>query len=250
MNLPECPITHEYDRRTRPILFSGAMVRALLEGRKTQTRRVLKPQPIKECGDLIRVATNTKTGCPIYEARDINGKPLENAFRVGKHFVSPHAPVKYAVGDLLWVREAFAYDVEAQWEPQGRGVYYRADPDADEIKADNDACGIPHDWKPSIFCPRWASRITLEVTDVRLQRLQEISEADAMAEGVEASMVRPATDDFRTLWDSLNDKRGFGWMANPWIVAVTFVVHKVNVDDFKTAGVLTEADRKYMEVMK
>jgi len=94
--------------------------------------------------------------------------------------------------------------------------------------------------------PRWASRLSLKVTDVRVQRVQEISEGDAEAEGVSAIGADNAPEelsDFRSfvwafhqLWDSLNDKRSFGWDMNPWVVAITFEVHHCNVDQFERAA--------------
>lgn len=209
----------------RPILFSGPMIRALLSGRKTQTRRAIKPQPSPHV-QVYRVGS-------AWDWRD------------GTRGGSARLP--YAPGDRLWVREAWADDAEAQFEPQRRDTYYRADPGAEEIAEDNRSCGIPHDWRPSIHMHRWRSRLTLIVTDVRVQRLQEISEADARAEGVESDSdgwrdyQMPATqccgtarDSFRTLWDSLNAKRGFGWDANPWVGAVTFNVHRQNIDSLTT----------------
>lgn len=86
---------------------------------------------------------------------------------------------------------------------------------------------------------RWASRLTLVVTDVRVQRVQEISEEDAIAEGVFESDVNmypelgTAQHHFQDLWDSLNAKRGFGWSENPWVVATTFTVHKCNIDQME-----------------
>src|SRR5690606_14173331 len=127
----------------RPIIFSAPMVRAILEGRKTQTRRPAWQAP--------RVFIQT------------DGEPPEP-------ILVPTVWQKTEPGDLLWVRET--------WAESAHGPVYKAD----VLGADTDGWG----WRPSIHMPRWASRITLEVTDVRLQRLQEISEEDARAEGAKA----------------------------------------------------------------
>jgi hypothetical protein len=185
----------------KPILFSGPMVRALLEGRKTQTRRVLKEPP---------------RGFPI-----------------------PRLDTSFAPGDLLWVRETWGHDgrdldeVRRGVESDGpfRGPYYATDADW------FDNATIQR--KPSIHMPRWASRLTLCVTNVRVQRVQYISGEDVEAEGVVIpdehrgdlhSPSRWGPDHFRPLWDDLNEKRGYGWDANPWVVALTFTVHRCNVD--------------------
>ena len=227
--------------RTKPILFSGPMIRALLDGRKTQTRRVLKPQPPKdEYGDDYITRLN---GPEWYEPAvvdkygdEVPGKPIWGVYdELGEW----GAPVPYMPGDLLWVREK---------------AYYG--PNRIAYAADNVPIGgrdRVEGWGParsSIHMPRWASRLTLEVTAVRVQRLQEISIEDARAEGVateewddwrenvtsiaipEGSYIENERDLFRDLWDSLNAKRGFGWDDNPWVIAVSFRVHKMNVDQF------------------
>lgn len=133
-----------------------------------------------------------------------------------------------ACGDRLWVREA--YWIHA---PIHGTCYVR-------YRATEKSC--PTKCRPSIYMPRWASRITLEITDVRVQQLQEISETDARAEGFEAEMVHGDTCDsqsfcdghtcgavdcsarnnFEITWDSLNSKRGYSWESNPWVWAITF----------------------------
>lgn len=172
--------------KERPILFSGEMVRAILEGRKTQTRRVMKPQPF----DLIKS----------WPANPKNGQEI-------------HCPYGNA-SDRLWVRETFA---EGGMIRPGDKVSYAADwgEDARVIRR----------WKPSIFMPRWASRITLEITNVRVERLQEITAADAKAEGVEPFLNRDATAwraGFQVGWDALNAKRGHSWEKNPWVWVIEF----------------------------
>jgi hypothetical protein len=221
--------------KTKPIIFQSEMVRALLEGRKTQTRRVMKPQPW--CN---------RVGQWMWERRPgINVAFHPNLPR--EHYGKADIPygLPYQVGDLLWVRETWA---QPAYRPSTAGrdadlVLFGADyPDLDTVK-----------WRPSIHMPRWASRLTLEVTDVRVQRLQDISVEDVTAEGINLenehadefaeaerlhmagapghhSVSLPEQAPFALLWDSINAERGFGWDENPWVVAVTFKVHSCNVD--------------------
>ena len=187
-----------------PILFSAPMVRALLDGRKTQTRRVLKPQPVNFASVKHFNSSVLWVATPI----DYN-KPMI--------FKSP----PHAIGDRLWVREAFYEEPPRTIQPAPGErletftgeIFYRAD--------DDKLPGVL--WKPSIHMPRWASRITLTVTDVRVQRVQEIGCDSIYREGfTDYSTCDPARADFVSLWNSLNAKRGFGWDANPWVAAYTF----------------------------
>lgn len=187
--------------KEHPIIFSWPMVRALLEGRKTQTRRVLRPQPVMTGG--------------LWRWKD-------TAWCEGRALVSDKAPVDYGPqpGDRLWVRETFALDVPG-CEHQ-RGIAYRAD----HRDARGDGPANPMRWRPSIHMPRWASRILLEVTDRRIERLQEISEEDAQREGLIETDDDPfawsARRQFQWLWDNINAKRGFGWFTNPWVRVIGF----------------------------
>lgn len=241
----------------RPMIFSGAMVRALLEGRKTQTRRLLKPQP----GGMDRPFAMEDGTWHVTDSRGCNMSPL---------------PVRYAVGDRLWVREACRV---AAWRGEDRRVAldYRATPEdvrtpwlrvpEDEwdrlwqqssedarlageagrgsTRRDGDGWrwdrgDSPCRWRPPIHMPRWASRLTLLVRDVRVQRLQDISTADAEAEGCTWNPgapwnCRPAaglTDAYRSqfadLWNRLHGEDA--WAANPWVVALTFDVQRRNID--------------------
>ena len=197
--------------KERPILFSGAMIRAILDGTKTQTRRVMKPQP------------NTLAE---YEFSPYIGHinlSLQSKQVVKCPYGTP--------GDGLWVRETFAY------YPDVKHVIYREREGAELAAQGTDLSGC---WKPSIFMPRWASRITLEVKAVRVERVQDITEDDAKAEGatpLEVPHLREAMEQgglrygahkfgFSELWDSINAKRGFGWDANPWVWVVEFVRQK------------------------
>lgn len=216
----------------KPILFSGPMIRALIDGRKTQTRRVLKPWPGMQAKWLTMETLHRAPACYLAKVEGNLGVQMQHPLAGTTQTygdvdeMSPLTWVRlpYAPGDRLYVREACHID--------GDQVNYRADtPES----CDTTGWG----WRPSIHMPRWASRLTLTVTDVRVQRAQEISEADAQAEGVtpiDESNERkwehysPYGVAFHTLWDSLNEARGYGWDANPWVAAYTFTVHRQNID--------------------
>jgi hypothetical protein len=187
---------------------------------KTQTRRVLKPQP---SGDVYRFGWSAAQGATW---ADQNGG-FNN--------------LPFWAGDKLWVREAWR--AERSWDNRPPRDLFAADPIWTEADGEWSDIVSPSNGftigklRPSMFMPRWASRITLDVTDVRVQRLQEISVDDAIAEG------RPKGGEFlssrrwfRTLWDSLNADRGFGWSYNPWVVAITFRPHLCNIDQMEKAA--------------
>ena len=198
--------------KERPILFTGPMVRAILAGRKTQTRRVIKPQPMPS----EEVIFDTLTHDVVYIGDEAN-------------FI---VPCPYGVpGDRLWVRETWQCGMAAT--PSGYGLRVRIGKaelgDVVRYRAEGDNYVPSMPWRSPRFMPRWASRITLEVLSVRVQRVQEISDFDAFQEGVEA--VEADTDDghclsftagFRSVWDHINAKRGFGWSVNPWVWVVEF----------------------------
>lgn len=223
----------------KPLLFNGEMVRAILEGRKTQTRRPMRYQP---GGGWAMPGAWVDTGGYYHRGGDGSFLGTKSDVR------SP-----YIKGDRLWVRETWGAIQIArnglllQWRDTDRehrtrmgnaNLYYRADGD------DQDYAGC---WLPSIHMPRWASRITLEVTDVRAERVQDMTQADAAAEGAgpwwNPSDVVHTPDDpsmycwkkvpedkrdylrgFVILWDSIYAKRGLGWDANPWVWVYTFKV--------------------------
>lgn len=167
--------------KERPILFSGAMVRATLADRKTQTRRVITER-YQQCLSPEDEPEAFLEFCPY-------GQP----------------------GDRLWVRETWCYVGEVVPEPI-ECIYKATDPD------------WQGGWTPSIFMPRWASRITLEVVSVRVERVQNISEEDAKAEGV--IPLEPRTGlyrcEFERVWDSINARRGYSWDSNPFVWCVSF----------------------------
>lgn len=191
--------------RERGILFSSAMVLAMLEDRKTSTRRLIRDEWWR-CLDPD-------------DADDRAAAVLQCPFGVA--------------GDRLWVRETFSLDKDLDLVApgdvlDGSAVWYAAD---GLLRAGRRKCVSPDDRgrkRPGIHMPRWASRITLEITDVRVQRLQDISEDDARAEGVTPDAdcltnrcARPHVDRFFDLWDEINGKRA-GWRLNPWAWALTF----------------------------
>jgi hypothetical protein len=170
--------------KERPILFKDVMVRAILVGRKTQTRRIAKPR------------YDDKTPCDHWMAY------APDFIRRHCAHGSEGQTCPYGQpGDRLWVRETWAIN------PDDGGAVYRAtDPDWEVCE-----CWT---WRPSIHMPRWASRITLEITAVRVERLQGISLDDAKAEGVET------TDQYAELWCRINGAES--WYANPWVWVVAF----------------------------
>jgi hypothetical protein len=202
------------------------MVRAIIDGRKTQTRR------------LIRVPPASTTECQVFDPHEILWSTPDGP---------AITPVPYEPGTRLWVRETWALEDLGE---DGTRLVYRSDRAARWCRLEcGDLAALdenvhflesnyrPDRWRPSIFMPRWASRLTLEITDVRVQRLQDIGEADALAEGVRPSdaavvyqdstrqpvMEMTARGAFASLWDSINGKRAL-WDSNPWVWAITFKV--------------------------
>lgn len=190
--------------KERPFLLNGAMVLETLALRKRQSRRPVK---FNQVGRV-----------------QLHGKQW--------HIEDPNAILACPYGqpgDRLWVRETWAHiDDYTGSDPGTRALldrcFYRADYPKGDVLDDELTR-----WRPSIHMPRWASRITLEITGVRVERVQEISEADAEAEGVEASTFDGGQSfeyrlNFPDLWDSINAKRGFGWDANPLVWVIEFKV--------------------------
>ena len=194
----------------RGMIFNAEMVRALLSGRKTQTRRIIKPQP---------EATLSGSLSGKWLSRPLNGLLLPKI-----EDIAIHCPFG-AVGDRIWVREAFrvhsrATDVATlvykasernSWTEQTRRV---------PVAVCNKPA-TPEKWTPSLHMPRWASRILLEITGVRVERLRSMSQDDARAEGViAASGPMEAGLAFRELWDSIYGEES--WKANPWVWVIEF----------------------------
>lgn len=206
--------------KERPILFSTEMVRAVLDNRKTQTRRVVKKQDIVIDGRW----THIKSQCPYGQ-----------------------------VGDRLWVRETFYVQPDIYKTDIPSPIHYKADGNTESLE--------DYIQKPSIFMPRWASRITLEITDIWAERVQDISFENCLAEGIistdfwagneacknfdkwfaehgnklpddeyiDEGWIAITRSSYQALWDSINLKRGYGWDKNPYVWVITF--KRVNSND-------------------
>lgn len=179
--------------KERPIIFNTDMVMAILEGRKTMTRRPVKPQVIN----------------PIF----IDGKLIETGNDDTKHFeiACPFGKT----GDLLYVRETFGLTKYDE-------LCFRAD--AEEFENADGWIEEPK-WKPSIHMPKKYARIWIKITDVRVERIQSTSEEDARKEGIcYLSEFKGDADvtDFAELWDDIYKKQGYGWDENPWVWVVEF----------------------------
>lgn len=198
--------------REKPILFSGPMVRAILDGSKTQTRRVCRDQTASE----YKFVTDMKTiphGCgSLYTGWSKD---------CGQPFVLPTKCPYGQPGDRMWVRETWAagqdlVSVEitgapSEMDPLRTSLYYRA-------------AQMPQDqfkWRPSIHMPRWACRLELEIKAVRVERLSDITEDECIAEGC-IDKGDSAGDEFAKLWESINGKRGYGWKEDPWVWVIEF----------------------------
>ena len=213
--------------KERPIIFSSEMVRAILNNRKSQTRRIIKPQPI-----------------------DILPMKVPNEW-VTLDTINPHhgkiIKCPYGIpGDILWVRETWCPVDDTEYDGE-KWVDYSATPRYAEPgvshpagweNSPDDDLGALH-WRPSVFMPRWASRITLEIINVCAERVQDISEEDAKAEGIDVLKVNvpdPESgfnvgdplesyrDVFAWYWNKLNAKRGFGWDNNPFVWCISFKI--------------------------
>ncbi|WP_338659038.1 hypothetical protein [Yersinia intermedia] len=223
----------------KPILFNAEMVNAILSGRKTQTRRIMKVQPEYPELGLRRIIESTNSddiGKYFWSQSDACGINKTRS----KAFPCPLGQV----GDQLWVREAFATGLCTE-----STLAYRATHKTEDLE---EGWGETIKWTPSIHMPRWASRINLLITGVRVERLNDISEQDAMAEGITAKEViiearyeggghveitaerfffvggddegyESAEEAFAELWDSIyGQKEGENWQANPWVWVINF----------------------------
>ena len=206
-----------FDMKEHPILFSAPMVRAILEGRKTQTRRVVKFPSDFDGKDVYQ---NGQFGLK-YSSTNMGG-------------VVERLRPKWEVGDRLWVKETFGIhpDYNPPYNFDGQYVYRATDPDWETTEG--------WKWKPSIFMPRFGSRILLEITEIRAERLGAISEHDAIAEGVEfnrppinsaasgwkhyrsgLSNAKNAVHSFETLWEKINGESSLE--LNPFVWVITFI---------------------------
>lgn len=203
----------------KPILFNTEMVRAILDGRKSCTRRLLKPQPDEKhtypLGFVTDSTEKKEVGCFGFDANEYGGSI---------QYVKP--PYRYAPGDILYVRET--------WKKAPKGYYYYEDWQR------NDIADVTK-WKPSIYMPKEAARIWLKVTDVRVERLQEITDNECIKEGIYPSNCRDCNDifgcdvcpdegydevdKFVEVWNSTikkSDLNRYGWDANPWVWVISF----------------------------
>ena len=233
--------------KERPIIFSGDMVRAIIDGRKTQTRRIVKSDVAVFLEDIV-----DRECAPVFTRDRRASVQDDGAIARPERYsgviccVRPEIPDMPTIigmcpygqpGDRLWVRESFC-EAFSNYEEGGEQttVYYRADgqevvvDDGDGYAETNKDGTLKSPWKPSIHMPRWASRITLEITDIRVERLQDISEEDAQAEGAPLELgvlertILGAKARYRSgfvrLWESINGPGS--WDANPWVWCVSF----------------------------
>jgi hypothetical protein len=213
--------------KEKPIIFSAPMVRAILEGRKTQTRRVIKPQPkAKSAFEGFWTSGNVPEVIGKYFwvfKNDMGLRELDAA-------VKP----RHNAGNILWGRETWGWGIQL-----AVGIVYKADKNASLTEGEK--------WKPSIRMPREIARLFLEVKGIRVERLYEITNKDAIREGVSATATKfggcqardkpdrngkfgcpkgcncfNARENFAGLWDSLNAKRGYSWYSNPWVWVIEF----------------------------
>jgi hypothetical protein len=205
--------------RERPILFSGEMVCALLDGSKTQTRRVVKLPHSNPLGRWEPVTLGGEKGGRMRDGRTLPEHRAIWHTRTGDAIACPYG----FRGDRLWVREAHRLTVcecEETCRVSGN-VWFEADASGYKNVSQNRL-------RPSIHMPRWASRITLEITDVRVERLQAITPNDALAEGCPEFFREDGADPaeprlwYRAAWNRINGARGFGWDANPYVWIIDF----------------------------
>ncbi len=216
-------------KNKRPILFSTPMVQALLDGSKTQTRRII------QVGKHPAVAGYNLGNDGLWYA-------YAHSPEIRQMYVTtfPYAGTKCPygkVGDLLWVRETFYHD-----ERCNPSYSYKADNLEQDIIRENQFLCNKLPWKPSIHLPRWASRITLEILNIRVERLQDLSSGDAIAEGIKANgefgykdysgkgsnycnAPRPS---YFSLWEKINGEGSV--KNNPWVWVIEFKLHRANVD--------------------
>ncbi|HHQ2449131.1 TPA: hypothetical protein ACTW2S_000378 [Raoultella planticola] len=209
--------------KERGMIFNGEMVRAILDGRKTQTRRIMAPQP---ADDIERSA---------FPNPDAIGWKSSLKHKYGS--TTAHFCPFGAIGDRIWVRETFR--VHSRATDVATLVYKASERNSWTEQTNRVPVAVcnkpatPEKWTPSLHMPRWASRILLEITDVRVERLNSISQEDAQAEGMELTGWRPTYsdpdsggeawtpyDNFAQLWESIYGEES--WKANPWVWVIEF----------------------------
>jgi len=227
--------------KERPIIFSGPMVRAILNNQKTQTRRPMKPQPesCPMCKDQGAYPEYDEHGYPVPVQCEFCWTNPNSLFNLKQK--CPYGQP----GDKLWVREKYYIVQNGHFTPGEVTFVYACDcpDDVHVIPKEKEHRLFEFDISPgyeipafglhpSIHMPRWASRIDLEITGVREERLQDITEKDAVAEGYDESLwlcerckdhyEQEPISWFKYTWDSLNAKKGFGWDSNPWVWVIEF----------------------------
>lgn len=216
--------------KERGIIFTDESVRAILAGTQTQTRRIMKS--LCSSGFIFYDYLPNDPYPYYFRRRDA----VWDSFKTVEALAAKYCPFG-TVGDRLWVRETYAvWDGGEYARRNGQGVTFRADclnhkgeEDADTRRCRQDY-GVT--WKSPVLMPRWASRLTLAITDIRVERLQSITEEDAKAEGVQPipftrsgwPIDEPHRDAFAEAWDKLNTKRGYGWTVNPWVWCISFQI--------------------------
>lgn len=196
--------------KERPIIFNADMVRAVLDGRKTQTRRIVKWRGLNEGLNL--------QFSGLRASKEPGGWLIESNSRTSSEWRCQPTPCPFgAVGDRLWVRETFGFEIRSVGgSPHEQLVYRASKPDAVRLYECNGK-PQPVKWTPSLHMRRKHSRITLEITGVRVERLQDISAEDAADEGIEG---RAKMHDFGVLWSSIYGDDS--WQANPWVWVIEF----------------------------
>ncbi len=210
----------------KPILFNGESVHAILEGRKTQTRRVIKPQP--DVNPTLPAPTLKRLLTPDELARECPyGSPgsqlwVRETFIAGETYGTEYGGWPYESDEIDGPLPKDAPQLCSGTHPNGIWMVYRA------TEPDFEPC---YGWRPSIHMPRWASRITLEITDVRVEQIQDISSRDIIEEGIEQLVCLPPTEavfqertNFVNLWNKINEKRGHSFESNPWLWCLEFKV--------------------------
>lgn len=183
--------------KERPIIFTEDSVRLIMAGTKTQTRRIINPQP-----------TGPSNIDRIEFAGELGWVPTSPSGKAGIFSPSFYRCPYGDVGDRLWVREVWGLHCQVSKYTPGCRIYYRADPGVNPSH---------HVWRSPIFMPRAASRLTLEITRIRAMKLQDTNPHDAVAEGEDD------LDGYRAVWDMINGNRS-PWQSNPWVWAITFEV--------------------------
>jgi hypothetical protein len=209
--------------KEHPMLFSTPMVQAIMEDRKTQTRRIVKPQPQEY----------EAKGKRMYSYSDKKNFIQSDFEFIADNFLG--IPKRWQVGDLIWVKETFLELVPEHFITTKFVYKANCDSHSEEIRQEYIKAKYPYKWKPSIFMPKAAARIWLEITNIKVERLQDISEEDAIKEGIEdltngkklsfrdyLNNKHPLTAiaSFKSLWQSINGKES--WNANPFCWVIEF----------------------------